>query len=309
MKSTYRDIVELEKIKEIFNKYDEFIVYDLETSGLNSITDLILQFNGKKYNKNFELIDSLNVFIKTPPEIKINGTIVSQINHITDELLEEKGVSNEEAFKLISNFIDDNCLLLGYNNQRFDDNYMINFYLRNEKAFKFGDEIDVFLLAKKIISSNEPKIQKESVTKTGRVQKKASYKLENITNYFEIGKELRFHDADSDVEATAFVFKNLMRLIDTEIDSFYNTKNELKDVEKQDVEILSFKIFNPSMKIRRIYFNTTGGSIYYDDIGNNWGVKDGNINSYNMDKFISDVKKKFNITDTEDLFKAVKKIS
>lgn len=242
----------LNDYKNLLSSVGEIVIYDLETSGFKRNVDRILQFSAARYKlPSLELIEEENFYIKSP--FSVDGLEATEINGITDVILNEKGIS-EEAFERMKYFIKDDDLLGGYNIEHFDNAFMSAFYSDFCESFRVHDIIDIFSLAKLLIP-------KEKVWIDG----KASYKLANVAKLFYTSDtQFQFHSSDDDVRATAFVLKNL-------IDKVMTVKETPKSKEKSsDFNITSVRYFAPTKSIQRLYFNTNKHSFYYDIIKDKW---------------------------------------
>ena len=243
----------LNDYKNLLSSVGEIVIYDLETSGFKRNVDRILQFSAARYKlPSLELIEEENFYIKSP--FSVDGLEATEINGITDVILNEKGISEEEAFERMKYFIKDDDLLGGYNIEHFDNAFMSAFYSDFCESFRVHDIIDIFSLAKLLIP-------KEKVWIDG----KASYKLANVAKLFYTSDtQFQFHSSDDDVRATAFVLKNL-------IDKVMTVKGTPKSKEKSsDFNITSVRYFAPTKSIQRLYFNTNKHSFYYDIIKDKW---------------------------------------
>lgn len=243
----------LNDYKNLLSSVGEIVIYDLETSGFKRNVDRILQFSAARYKlPSLELIEEENFYIKSP--FSVDGLEATEINGITDVILNEKGISEEEAFERMKYFIKDDDLLGGYNIEHFDNAFMSAFYSDFCESFRVHDIIDIFSLAKLLIP-------KEKVWIDG----KASYKLANVAKLFYTSDtQFQFHSSDDDVRATAFVLKNL-------IDKVMTVKETPKSKEKSsDFNITSVRYFAPTKSIQRLYFNTNKHSFYYDIIKDKW---------------------------------------
>jgi len=101
---------------------DDYIVFDLETTGLNSITDEIIEIGALKY-KNNELIDTFYEFVK--PRISI-PEYITNITGITNKDVKYSKTIEEVLPKFIV-FIE-NYTLIAHNNS-FD----LTFIMQNLK--------------------------------------------------------------------------------------------------------------------------------------------------------------------------------
>jgi len=308
----YKNIDEYRAILNTNKSYPIKAVYDLETTGFSEKVDRILQFSAKKYDQDFNELDSVDIYIKTPPDMKINGTPASMVNGITDEMLDELGIDEYEAFERMKDFFEGCELICGYNHKSFDNRFMREFYQNHGDVWNPTAEIDVYKLAQLVIPDTDPKIIKPRLDKNknivfdkkGNPVMKAYHNLETITNYFDVNAEIQFHSAIQDVHATAFCLKNLLRVMEKTVNEFYDVEEERIDIPRQKLKIDSFRIWNPSRSLRRVYFNTNQGSIYYDDVKKEWNAKNGNINSFDMADVWEQVKSLVQVQSETELFKA-----
>lgn len=309
----YKNIDEYRAILNTNKSYPIKAVYDLETTGFSEKVDRILQFSAKKYDQDFNELDSVDIYIKTPPDMKINGTPASMVNGITDEMLDKLGIDEDEAFERMKDFFEGCELICGYNHKSFDNRFMREFYQNHGDVWNPTAEIDVYKLAQLVIPDTDPKIIKPRLDKNknivfdkkGNPVMKAYHNLETITNYFDNNDEIQFHSAIQDVYATAFCLKNLLRVMEKTVNEFYDVEEERIDIPRQKLKIDSFRIWNPSRSLRRVYFNTNQGSIYYDDVKKEWNAKNGNINSFDMADVWEQVKSLVQVQSETELFKAV----
>lgn len=292
--------------KEVINDFydvDTIVIYDLETDGLEK-TCRILQFSAMRVNvKDFSEIDRMNIYIKSP--YSVNGLAATAINGITDEILNEKGINEEQAFEKITNFIKDDDVICGYNNNRFDDDRLNNFYRGFGKTLKFKKSLDVLSTAKRIISDKEPKLQKPS--RGGKIR--PSYKLIYLTELFDENNNFKFHSSDEDISATAFVLENLLRICKERINEFETTKSETINPELHSgtANIKNVSVFAPTSFVKRVYVNTDKGTIFYDCKKNVWDTKTANLNALNIDDIWKQIKSKLNIKYQNEMFNVIKK--
>ena len=97
--------------------FDNYIVFDIETSGLNPHKDKIIEIGAIKYINN-KKVDEFSYLID--PEIKLND-IITKVTGITDDDL--KGQKKiDEVLPLFLNFIED-YPIIGHN-VRFDYDFL-----------------------------------------------------------------------------------------------------------------------------------------------------------------------------------------
>ena len=123
--------------------FDEFVVIDFETTGLDSIDDRIIEIGALKY-KNGKIIDEYSTLVN--PEISIPNKI-QVLTGICDIDVKGKPVISECIGKLID-FIDD--LPIVAHNADFDINFLLanSFYVKRHITSKY--KIDTVKLSRKI---------------------------------------------------------------------------------------------------------------------------------------------------------------
>lgn len=98
----------------------EFVVVDLETTGLKSETDSIIEIAAVKYSQ-WKFVDEFQALVQT--ETEIPGEIV-KLTGITNDEIEKQGISLQEALVKLFTFIGDNVIIGHY--IRFDIKFLIN---------------------------------------------------------------------------------------------------------------------------------------------------------------------------------------
>jgi len=177
--------------------------YDLETFGIECKRDRISQFAGIRTDEDLNIIgDPLTLFCKLPEEI-LPEPISCLVTGITPAMANEKGVLEKDfVARIHQEFAQPSTCVVGYNNLRFDDEFMRYCYYRNfydpyEREWKNGnsrwDIIDMVRLTHALRPEgiNWPK-HDNGVT---------SFRLELLTKENNISHEAA-HDALSDVYAT-----------------------------------------------------------------------------------------------------------
>ena len=183
--------------KKIIDEGGTVVVYDTETTGLKKADSRILSFSAIKIVKDrdsFKEIDRRDIFINPGCHIPEE---VSAINHITDEAVKDCPTENECCEEIL-NFLNSADIVTGYNSVTFDD-WFINEMSRRVTGKKWVPkaEIDTMSLAK------------DKLKKGVDV---SSHKLCDITEYFNAGEGLEFHNSIDDVIATARVFWKLKEM-------------------------------------------------------------------------------------------------
>ncbi|MBQ3430305.1 exodeoxyribonuclease I, partial [Candidatus Saccharibacteria bacterium] len=109
-----------------------FFFYDLETSGLSSADDRIMQFAGQRTNLNLEPVgDPFNLVIKLENDtLPSPGAILT--TKITPQFTQQEGIKERELAKILAEEIfTPETIILGFNSVRFDDKFIQHLFWRN----------------------------------------------------------------------------------------------------------------------------------------------------------------------------------
>lgn len=184
-----------------------FFFYDLETSGLNSRSDRIMQFAGIRTDMDFNQIgEPYNLLVALNDDTLPNpGALM--VTGISPQKTVEEGYTEAEFAKLLSEEIfTPDTIVLGFNSIRFDDEFIRALFWRNyfdpyEWCYKNGQSRWDMLDAIRMTRALRPEGIKWPVVDGVPVNK-----LELIT--YENGLDhLNAHDALSDVQALIDVTK------------------------------------------------------------------------------------------------------
>lgn len=100
----------------------EFIVYDLETTGVDPANDEIVEFYAalvKQVNNSPKIIETLHLYVDPGMPIPEGA---SAVHGITAEVLQEKGACRiDRLLPKIMDFIQQGAYLVAYNGLRFDN--------------------------------------------------------------------------------------------------------------------------------------------------------------------------------------------
>jgi exodeoxyribonuclease-1 len=213
-----------------------FFFYDLETSGLSARDDRIMQFAGQRTDLNLQPIgEPFNVLVKLNDDTLPSPEAV-MVTGITPQSTQADGLSEAEFARLLIEevFVPD-TITVGFNNVRFDDEFIRHLFWRTfhdsyEWCWKEGcsrwDILDVVRMTRAL----RPDGIEWPVDDEGR----PTNRLELITkaNGIDHGKA---HDALSDVEALIDVARLLK---ETQPDLFgYLLKMRDKKAVKQLVNL------------------------------------------------------------------------
>jgi exodeoxyribonuclease-1 len=187
---------------------DSFFFYDLETSGFSPRSARVMQFAGQRTDMNLKPVsEPVNVLIKLTPDVVPDPDAVL-VTGITPQRTLAEGLSEAEFLKLFyGEVVRPNTIFVGFNNIRFDDEFMRflnyrNFYDAYEWQWKDGcsrwDLLDVV----RMVRALKPEGIKWPFAPDG----KPTNRLEFLTKLNKLSHEAA-HDALSDVQATIAVAK------------------------------------------------------------------------------------------------------
>lgn len=188
-----------------------FFFYDLETSGLNARSDRIMQFAGQRTDEHFEPIgDPYNVLIKLNDDTLPSPHAV-MVTGITPQQTVDDGYTEAEfAQLLLDEVFTPDTITVGYNNVRFDDEFIRHLFWRTfrdpyEWAWRDGrsrwDMLDVVRMTRALRPNgiNWPIVDGQEVNKLELLS------AENGLTH------TKAHDALSDVEALIGLTKLLAK--------------------------------------------------------------------------------------------------
>lgn len=157
-----------------------YVILDIETTGLSSMTDKIIQLSAIKYDTHGIPVDSFNTYVN--PACPIPAS-VTKINGITDKMVLHAPFPAQICDKFLS-FLGD-ALIIGYN-VTFD----LRFLNQAFHAFNGRSYVDVLAIARQRMALS-------------------NYKLETVASSIGFQPKTAFHDAFSDCEAVAAILHYL----------------------------------------------------------------------------------------------------
>lgn len=170
-------MIALNKEKDFVNDY---VIFDLETTGLDSTKDKIIEIGALKY-KNSKLVAEFSVLIN--PEVKV-PEVITKITGLTDNDLQNKKTIREVLPEFLE-FIEDLTLIA--HNSEFD----LGFIEENIKSLGLNmisnKNIDTVEIARKYIP------------------KAYNYKLETLKKYFHL--DYGSHRSVDDCKTTNYVYE------------------------------------------------------------------------------------------------------
>lgn len=185
-----------------------FFFYDLETSGISARSNRIMQFAGQRTDMDLQPVgEPVNVFIKLSPDILPDAGAIL-VTGITPQQTLADGVTEAEFLQRFNNDVAvPGTIFVGYNNVRFDDEFMRftlyrNFYDAYEWQWKDNrtrwDLLDVVRMTRAL--------RPDGVNWPFAPDGKSTNRLELLTSVNKLD-HANAHDALSDVNATIAVAK------------------------------------------------------------------------------------------------------
>lgn len=213
-----------------------FFFYDLETSGLSGRDDRIMQFAGIRTDMDLNPIGEPHNVLVALNDDTLPSPDALMVTGITPQQTVADGYTEAQFAKIIADEIcTENTIMVGFNNIRFDDEFIRHLFWRNfrdpyEWCWRDGRSRWDLLDVVRITRALRPEGIEWPV-----VDGKASNRLELITKQNGID-HFKAHDALSDVEALIAVTK----LIKTKQPKLYEhmlkirDKNEVKKLVNLD---------------------------------------------------------------------------
>lgn len=115
----------MNNLREVFQKYAAVVFFDTETTGLDANTCQIIELAAIRIEQgdrgNLRMATSLDEFIRLPEGEKLPEQI-AKLTGITDEMLVEKGLDEEDVVLDFETLLDDTAgpVLLAAHNAQFD---------------------------------------------------------------------------------------------------------------------------------------------------------------------------------------------
>lgn len=164
---------------------NNYVVIDLEMTGLSAKTDQIIEIGAIKVQNN-QVADTMECLVN--PRCKI-PTRVSELTGITDEMV-QRGMDRDEAVEKLLDFIDGN-ILVGHN-INFDYSFLKQWAVNHKRPLELK-ACDTLKLARVLLPPEQSK------------------KLEALCGYFQIERK-REHRALDDAMETCQIFEKLKEI-------------------------------------------------------------------------------------------------
>ena len=243
----------------------EFIVFDVESTGLNNKVDYIVELAAmrcKIINNAAVITDELDVFIKPP--FMMDKKVID-IHGISNEFLQDKP-DETEVIEQIKSFFGPYPIIIGYN-VPFDIGMVEAMYKRCNCEFKYEVALDVLDMARDIVKQGETE----------------DYTLSTITKSYGLDDKITFHSAIDDVRATVRILNVFYQEYKKKIEKGAFSRKEIVYVNY----IYFWEGFNKNQK--GIYLNTNLGKIYLSTYQKCWCSSEVDLNRVDIDKMESEV--------------------
>lgn len=166
----------------------EYIVIDVETTGLNNDKDEIIEIGAIKVCSG-EIIEEFNILVKSSRPLL---PAITELTGITQEVLDEKGTTLNIALASFLRFAGE--LPCVAHNAAFDYGFIRSACVKCKMKIFANRQFDTLAISKKLISDSR------------------DHKLKTLAEYFSLDSS-RFHRSINDCIITMHIFEKLRGLI------------------------------------------------------------------------------------------------
>lgn len=183
--------------------------YDLETTGLYPGKHGIHQIAGL-IEIDGEVVEGFNFKVKPNPLAEISPDALDASNVTVDQINSYEDMLSVfiKLKSILSKYVDpfnkqDKFFLVGFNNRKFDDDFLRGFFLQNGDNY-FGswfwsDSHDILVLASYFLRNKRTKME--------------NFKLKTVAKYIGLEvDETKLHDAMYDIYLTRGIELNLLKI-------------------------------------------------------------------------------------------------
>ena len=192
---------------------NEYVVIDIETTGLSPEYDEIIEIGAIKIKDN-EVVGEYNSLVKPKQEI---SSFIENLTGITNEMVKD-APKIKDILPKFKEFISDNYIL-GYN-VNFDINFLYDAFLKKINVEFKNNYIDVLRIARLVIEKNEV----------------PNRKLKNMAEYFKIDIE-KIHRTQYDCILTFQIFLKLQEVINQKYGSLESFIEERRKAKYKYIDI------------------------------------------------------------------------
>ena len=206
---------------------DEFIVFDLETTGTSPNDDRIIEIGAVKV-RNLEIVDRFDMFVNPHQEIK---EFISNLTGITNDMVAD-APEEKDAIKAFVEFCGDNSALVAHN-AKFDTGFINASLKRNniEMSYSYFDTVPMCQIML-------PQLQK--------------HKLNFVAEHF--GLEFNHHRGSDDAEVLSRIFIKLAGELVEKYPHMLVTVDKVNSLLANDDNVLSAQSYHQIILVR----NNTG---------------------------------------------------
>lgn len=193
----------------------DFVIFDLETTGLAPKENQIIEIAAMRTNYKGEKISTFHKFIKLYKVEKLDP-FITELTSIDEQLLLNEGEDVDYVMEEFLNYINDSILVA--QNAKFDMSFLMEYYIKNLDNTFTPLAIDTIELAK---------VLRPNLT---------TYKLAKLVEYFDVDYDSESHHrADYDVFITREVFVKMLEEVNYEgnLDDLLKLCNFRNASEKQ----------------------------------------------------------------------------
>ena len=181
----------------------KFIVFDIETTGLDTQKDDVLELYAGCFNLKGELLDELHRYIKNTVPISEK---ITEITGITQQMIDEKGLPGISVAREWKDFgFKNKCqTLVGHNAFLFDYILLSNWVIRTNS----GDEFKL----PSFHTFKDTMILSSAIRKTDEPGFRGWMKLQAMCDWLHVAYDpTEFHSAKFDVNKTAQCYLKLIK--------------------------------------------------------------------------------------------------
>lgn len=228
-------IAEREKIertlkgKSTIDLLSDYIIFDIETTGLDSSYDEVIEIGAIKV-KNNKIVSKFNSLVKPKNEI---DEYITELTGITNEMVKD-APTIEEILPDFMNYIG-NDILIGYN-VNFDINFIYDNLYRNKFDVLTNDFIDTMRISRKLL----PELP--------------HHRLIDLAKYFKIDSTNN-HRSLKDCEITMNVYENLKEIALKKYDNVDEFKNAFKKHKKEGLRAKDIVSTNTEFDVDNLFYD------------------------------------------------------
>lgn len=228
-------IAEREKIertlkgKSTIDLLSDYIIFDIETTGLDSSYDEVIEIGAIKL-KNNKIVSKFNSLVKPKNEI---DEYITELTGITNEMVKD-APTIEEILPDFMNYIG-NDILIGHN-VNFDINFIYDNLYRNKFDVLTNDFIDAMRISRKLL----PELP--------------HHRLIDLAKYFKIDSTNN-HRTLKDCEITMNVYENLKEIVLQKYENVDEFKNAFKKHKKEGLRAKDIVSTNTEFDVDNLFYD------------------------------------------------------